>query len=130
LDLTKVRIHTTGVPNIVKAFAWIKPGAFAFGYDVYFPTSGQGSYDPNSIYGLSRIAHELVHVEQSVRLGKEVFAFLYVNFSLYIRFIKDTTGQEGYDLNPFEVEAYARQRMIADILRKRQEENGGRPLCP
>jgi len=57
LDLSKINIHTDGVP----AYAIGNPDAYTEGYDIWFK---EGMYDPYSLTGLGLIGHEVTHVNQ------------------------------------------------------------------
>ena len=57
LDLSKINIHTDGLPAYVPA----GNDAYTEGYDIWFQ---EGVYDPYSLTGLGLIGHEVTHVNQ------------------------------------------------------------------
>jgi Domain of unknown function (DUF4157) len=58
-----------------------------------------GAYQPNTRRGLELLAHELTHVSQFLH-GMTLFKYLW-------------SCKKGYILSPYEIEAYAKGRMIA-----------------
>lgn len=58
-----------------------------------------GAYQPNTSRGVELLAHELTHVSQFLH-GMTLFKYLW-------------SCKKGYILSPYEIEAYAKGRMIA-----------------
>ena len=77
IDVSKIRIHTDGIPAAVEMLNTVKNGVLAVtvGYDIYF---AKGKYDPLSNVGISKIAHEVDHVKQYSDLGYTGFAREYI----------------------------------------------------
>jgi hypothetical protein len=93
--------------------------ATTIGDTIYFrqPTR----FDPHSPEGLALLAHEIRHVEQYRAFGG------LAGFAL--EYLRDYLGG-GYGTNiPFEKEAYAIQRTVAQHLEQEFAYNAGKPPC-
>lgn len=67
-DFSQVRLHTDGEAAGLSSSIHAK--AFTHGNDIYF---NQGQYAPETSEGQRLVAHELAHVAQGRRLGRDVF---------------------------------------------------------
>ncbi|MXY06590.1 MAG: DUF4157 domain-containing protein [Gammaproteobacteria bacterium] len=76
---------------------WLRGDAHAvvLGNKIYIRP---GAYAPRTAEGVRLLGHELVHVEQFAR-DLNVFKYLWAS-------------RRGYRQNPYEVEAYAREKVI------------------
>jgi RHS repeat-associated protein len=75
-----------------------------------------GYYDPSTNLGLSKLAHEMEHVEQ-YGMGMSVLGYLFA-------------GSNGYDNNPFEQVAYSRETSVRRDLDRRTNMNKDKyPAC-
>lgn len=99
IALDQVKIHDDGLPWWSK-FNTVKggPGAITSGNDIYFPATGNDRYDPYSLEGIVKIAHELVHVGQFNRLGYAGFIKEYGGS--YLNNIKKQLPSGGPGLPP------------------------------
>jgi Domain of unknown function (DUF4157) len=70
--------------------------AVVLGYRVYFRA---GVYQPNTQRGAELLGHELTHVSQFLH-GMSLFGYIW-------------SCRNGYHNSPYEVEAYAKGRLIA-----------------
>ena len=103
-DLNNAEIHIGKMP-------WYAPEwavGITRGNDIYFRDPNQ-SFDSASDLGL--LGHELIHVGQYAE-GMTWLSYFWAN-------------RDGYDNNPYEVDAYEMQRLITQALRN---ESGG--PCP
>lgn len=73
--------------------------AIVLGHRIYFRDS---ACQINSQHGIELLAHELTHVEQYLS-GMTIFKYL-------------CASRRGYQLNPYEVEAYAKGAEVRDKI--------------
>src|SRR5205085_5917852 len=78
VNLNDIRIHI-GIPTALnegaRIFGGIHADAITIGNDIYF--SSWDAYNPTTVKGLSKIGHELTHVQQQNALGEDAFMLLY-----------------------------------------------------
>lgn len=73
--------------------------AVVLGPHIYFR---EGAYQANTLRGIELLVHELTHVEQYLS-GMTVFKYLWA-------------ARNGYNNNPYEVEAYAKGKYVCQKL--------------
>ena len=114
-DLSRIVIHLS-IPWYVRRFARITPAAYTSGNNIHF---APGKYDPDSVNGIARIAHEITHTQQYNQYGKFRFRVKYLAF-----FFKGKgehlSDDQAYEAIPFEKEAYEK---AADVKRSLQAES-------
>ena len=110
-DLSKVVIHLS-IPWYVRKFARITPAAYTSGNNIHFAPD---KYDPDSVNGIARIAHEITHTRQYNQYGKLRFRVKYLAF-----FFKNKSEHQGddeaYAEIPFEKEAYEKAADVKQYL--------------
>lgn len=100
--LEKVRIHV-GIPEFIRARAATdRPIAVSCRYNIYIDPRYASFRHPTA---WRIILHELRHIEQYHRYGEKLYED-------YRRFKKT----HGYWNNPFEIDAYAFERRVAEAL--------------
>jgi hypothetical protein len=110
-DLSQVVIHQS-IPWYVRKFARITPVAYTSGNNIHF---APGRYDPNSLNGITIIAHEITHTQQYRKYGRFGFQLKYL--ASYINNKRRQMGDSGaYEEIPFEKEAYEKEREVKAYL--------------
>jgi Domain of unknown function (DUF4157) len=111
-DLSRVIIHQS-IPWYVRSFARVTPAAYTSGNNIHF---APGQYDPNSLNGITTIAHELTHAQQYSKYGRLRFQLKYLAF--YLTNKRRGMGDcEAYEGIPFEREAYEKEREVKEYLK-------------
>ncbi|HJQ70065.1 MAG TPA: DUF4157 domain-containing protein [Blastocatellia bacterium] len=111
-DLSQVVIHLS-IPWYVRKFAKITPAAYTSGNNIHF---APGKYDPDSVNGIARIAHEITHAQQYNQYGKFRFRVKYL--AHFFKGKKEhLSDDEAYYAIKFEKEAYEK---AADVKRQLQ----------
>ena len=115
-DLSRIVIHLS-IPWYVRKFARITPAAYTSGNKIHF---APGKYDPNSVNGIARIAHEITHTRQYHQYGKVRFRVKYLAF-FFKNKRRHLCDDEAYEAIPFEREAYEK---AANVKRQLQAAGG------
>jgi hypothetical protein len=112
LDLREVTVKE-GIPLWIRIGARIRVAAVAINNTVYF---APGQYDPDSPTGLSKVGHELVHVQQQRDAGGLIlFGIPYV--AEWIRnWLSSFDSESAYRAISAEVEARAMEERILRAL--------------
>ncbi|HEX5736323.1 MAG TPA: DUF4157 domain-containing protein [Blastocatellia bacterium] len=110
-DLSGIVIHLS-IPWYVRKFAKITPAAYTSGNKIYF---APGQYDPNSVNGVGRIAHEIAHTLQYSQYGKVRFRVKYLRY-FFKNKRKRLCDDEAYRAIPFEKEAYEKAANVKKYL--------------
>ncbi|HET8674526.1 MAG TPA: DUF4157 domain-containing protein [Blastocatellia bacterium] len=110
-DLSRIVIHLS-IPWYVRKFARITPAAYTSGNNIHF---APGKYDPNSVNGIARIAHEITHTQQYSQYGRFRFRVKYLAF-FFKNKSKRLSDDEAYESIPFEKEAYEKAANVKKYL--------------
>ena len=113
-DLSQIVIHLS-IPWYVRKFARITPAAYTSGNNIHF---APGKYDPDSVNGIARIAHEITHTQQYSQYGKIRFRVKYLAFFFKGK-NEHLSDDEAYETIPFEKEAYEK---AANVMKHLQAE--------
>ncbi len=110
-DLSQVVIHLS-IPWYVRRFARITPAAYTSGNNIHF---APGKYDPDSVNGIARIAHEITHTLQYSQYGKFKFRVKYL--ALFFKGKREhLSDDEAYEAIAFEKEAYEKAANVKKYL--------------
>ena len=102
IDLNKVDLHDGEVPW------WLRRDmdAVTIMNDIW---TRQGYYDPSTNVGLSKLAHELEHVQQ-FGMGMSVVGYIFAS-------------SNGYDQNPYEQAASSQERAVRRDLDRKMDKD-------
>jgi hypothetical protein len=119
--LNNIRVHPKGLPPMSDLGGIKNKGAITLGNDVYFLP---GQYDPMTIEGITRIAHELAHSEQVAdnRLGLPGFVLKYLG-DFAGGYVKHPDVNDAYENIPYEREAVAKAYNVGQDLFNRFHRN-------
>jgi RHS repeat-associated protein len=109
LNLDDIRVRV-GIPQLIKDFATISPGAVTIGNTIYLDAGSLSKYDASTVSGLANLAHEAWHALQYAN-GLTKAGYLWESTK------QKASGNDPYWDNKYEKEAYQVQDVMKEYIK-------------